>query len=556
MECDRIDIIDIHKILHVTRRNQHNVTMFSIQNMKEKYEKDLTVESILAPWKNHENVNPKVEMCCSNKDEIHEHNSECFKPMSIAPKETSRNKQTLQDEFTQVSQLSNQSSKQSKKKFEDVRQEMETLRSHGSRSPIQDMDFSLSELSQDDQSLEINKSFIKSSSFTTKTILPKPQRTPKRRERTSKSLGKMQDSEEVKENPNKVLDSKELKINSCENKRSHAISESERSVEEEEYGDDYEQKFITGLANGENTSCKTVSGKFASPGEMDKEKTRHYDNDIHSKDGQTEQDIISLGKQVVAGENTSGISHKKEIESTGFSLPRNAITTVETNRKDFGFESFLSKDIKSKIENEEETSAKPEDYLLAKTNDCDKPFKSTKIAPGFLNSAEKTETAKESSLESFKNDLSESDLSGFQFLNTCFPDIDIQILVDVLAKNQGDVTKAIESILCHEDKSSEVKSPKQNTSDIDSSGNISAQTSSFERKDAYTAPDQNLKPLQCDELQESQAAKSLPLLPSTVNYDDHVRPEHGRFQMSLEPAVAIQLLELFGRIDGVSLEGK
>ncbi|XP_031573521.1 NEDD4-binding protein 2-like isoform X2 [Actinia tenebrosa] len=439
------------------KRNRHNVTLFSIQNMKERYEKDLTVEAILATsWEKLEKDNPKIETCNSNKDETRKHNSECIKPTRVP-------------------------------------QEMETLRSHGSRSPIQDIDFSLSELSHADQSLEINKSFSKVSNVNNEgdfeeTLLPKPQRTPKRRERASKSLERMQNSEDVKENPNKVLDSKEAK---SENARPVSFMS-----EEEESVDDNVQKSIAGVLNSENT-----------------------------------------------------LSLKKEMENTGSSLPINPLITtdesmtVETNTKEFCSENYFAKEI-TKIESEndtdEETHEKAEHYL-AKTNDRYERFKNTG-------------TEKENSLENFKNDLSESELSGFQFLNTCFPDMDIQLLVDVLANKQGDVTKAVESILRHEDNSSEVESRKHDTSNISSPGKNSLKTSSCQKTSAYTALDQGLKPLQGYHFQEFRASKPLPSLKS-ANYLPHVGQDPGHFQMTLEPAVAIQLLELFGPIDTVSLEG-
>lgn len=39
------------------------------------------------------------------------------------------------------------------------------------------------------------------------------------------------------------------------------------------------------------------------------------------------------------------------------------------------------------------------------------------------------------------------ELSGFEFLNTCFPDIDDKILVEILAEHNGDINKAIEIVL-------------------------------------------------------------------------------------------------------------
>jgi hypothetical protein len=140
--------------------------------------------------------------------------------------------------------------------------------------------------------------------------------------------------------------------------------------------------------------------------------------------------------------------------------------------------------------------------------------------------------------------------------------MDVQILLDALAKQQGDVTKAIDSILCHGDNDSSgvpVQPDKpsfHSFSSSDSPVKPSSQVSLYQKESAFTRLHQSVNK-SFQESCYSPTSQTTTSDPSLQRSDSSTQsgPHQRSFQMTLEPAVALHLLELFGPIDGINLEG-
>ena len=164
-----------------------------------------------------------------------------------------------------------------------------------------------------------------------------------------------------------------------------------------------------------------------------------------------------------------------------------------------------------------------------------------------------------------------------EFLKTCFPDVDEDLMNSLLSANGGDVLKVVEELLAddgslpafsddisvstEQPSTSAALSPFSDTRRISVSEQRSIR-SITEKLDSKKPTDDVVSIVQHSCV---SPAKSSPERPTRVEHANSPRslspkppsPAHspGTFQLALEPAVALHLIEVFGQFAGADFQG-
>ncbi|KAK3737014.1 hypothetical protein QZH41_018399 [Actinostola sp. cb2023] len=624
------------------KHNQHGITFSGIRNMMERYEHDLTIEQIVnstnldkkptkekqvstselenqsKPKKTQrtETVLPDANPLKSNK-EVVEHEKEGNISEKSSQKDVisdeRKNQETPNEQHVDPRKMREQGkpSKRKdlpqkkrtvawKKKTFGDRQEVTALRSHGSRSPVQDMEINTQE-EREASTTDSNEHCRPKDEDLENNSTPKPQRSPRRRDRktTESEQPEVQNKPEIEDLKPQLelkssIEQNDEKVNlDAESSESSVEVMSEEGSEElqyKEYEESEGQQRQALLSNNEAIRghgrehvdrSRTLSSSAQSDHKVDK-----FAKNLQASMSPIMSDNIDLHDNAKATLPSS--SDRDSVQNKGLfgddvgekiaiQLEGSATTECDNGKSSIALadskiilpedqQAFYQKqkvsqesDIDSEVDNRDSSSQistisvtddanvgddEESDDIVEKSDDDDNhgggddgasryhPRNSTP-ASSLTNSksmpiyktreeAEREEKSLSSSQVNSSED-SEPELSGFEFLNTCFPDMDDKILLGILSEHQGDVNKAIEGILNNNEQL--LEDTGQNSSLLMCPNNLSSYGSDSSKDEA---------PL------NKLAA----------------RASHTSFQMTLEPAIAFHLLELFGPINGFNFEGE
>ncbi|KXJ22434.1 NEDD4-binding protein 2 [Exaiptasia diaphana] len=523
------------------KRNQHGVSLSQIKNLMERYEHDLTTEHILKSTSSdakpkeeiQQNIQQKTDtkfgLCESSvheekpgkvsKQQVNSGQNEIRKHINEPKhkhKERTEEKQPMTKQGIQFSDRKHNTSRNNtEKKVNDL----SALRSHGSRSPVEEFE----QYMADERKISENSAkHERRNNGEEKTPSPKPQRA-KRERKTVEKYPPLKESQPLSddsiERVGMIIGSSAVKMIS------------EEGSEQSDLGELYNQQDSMERANDHTEDHKSMLFRE----EREKGGCFPSDNKDVTKEILTQQKIDFKLKALQESDMDSETENKYSQLSTR-SINDDAYASDDEESDDVIVES--DGDDKDDIDNNDVIKQRNGTTIIKSSCDVDNkiindvsrkdPSKTGEVA-SLTKTTKKTEREEMFSPSANSSEDSESDMTGFEFLNTCFPDIDDQTLVNVLSYHGGDVNKAIETILNNMESYMEEANPNLDPAN----GNSSSSENNF-RDDIH------LKPPQC--------ASSSVTLPNKAN--------QGSFQMSIEPAVAFHLFEIFGPIDGVNVKGE
>lgn len=283
-------------------------------------------------------------------------------------------------------------------------QDASVMRSHGSRSPVREFEKYMA----DERHAGILTENQKGSS-------PKPQRKPRRRERRTVEQENPRKDPEIylsdtdQENPSKE---QEIYLSDAEQENP--------SKEQEIYLSDAEQ---------ENTR---------------EEPEMCLSNTYVDVNGKPNSQSVSSGRAVEMVSGGLKVSSESDID---IEVDNRESSSQLSTHKSTTDDAYCSDD-----ENSDDVIVEMDDVNHRVSN---KDFTITQLPASLLTrkitsqreAREEAENEEKLSQNVHSSEPTDLELSGIEFLNTCFPDIDDMILLGILSGHDGNVNKAIETIL-------------------------------------------------------------------------------------------------------------
>ena len=183
------------------------------------------------------------------------------------------------------------------------------------------------------------------------------------------------------------------------------------------------------------------------------------------------------------------------------------------------------------------------------------------------------------------SEVSQNDMSAqMEFLKTCFPDVDSDLMNALLTNNSGDVMKVVDVLLASgsaEEKTvedTEVAEENDSSTELPNSPNSPPLAAHNTPLNAWNEEEQSPPPKEIDlaggfnqkrtdsrehgeissdiSPQENRAIPPRDLEPRPLTHaQSSSQSSTATFQLTLEPAVALHLLEMFGSFAGVNFQG-
>lgn len=321
--------------------------------------------------------------------------------------------------------------------------DLSTQRSHGSRSPVQEFE---QYMADERQITENNAKPERCLYGEEKTSSPKPQRVARKRER--KTVEKCLPVKETELQLKPLNDNSIERVGVMIGGSSTVEVTSEEGSELSDLGELYNQQDSMDNASRhtEEDHDNTIKSFI-----QEREITSCFssDNNAGNVTNETQQQI-DLKKMGLEEIDVDSETENRDSSSQ--------LSTQSTTDDAYASDDEESDDVIVESDDDDKDKINSIDINGHKNGTCDFDIKiindvsrnspsKTKEVASLSKTTKKTEREEMFSTSVNSSEDSESDITGFEFLNTCFPDIDDQILVSVLSDHTGDVNKAIETIL-------------------------------------------------------------------------------------------------------------